>query len=119
MSHWIILPIVLPAMLAPFIVLAARYHIGIQRVFAIAGVLAQLAIAIGLAWTASDGTIMLYQLGDWAAPFGIVLVGDRLSTLMVLLTSVLALFVLIYAIATKWDAKGANFHALFLSLIHI
>ena len=113
MSHWIILPIVLPAMLAPFIVLAARHHIGIQRVFSIAGVLVQLAIAIGLAWATSDGTILLYQLGDWAAPFGIVLVGDRLSTLMVVLTAVLALFVLIYAIATEWDNRGANFHALF------
>lgn len=29
MTHWIILPIVLPAFLAPFIVLAARHHIGI------------------------------------------------------------------------------------------
>ncbi len=113
MSHWIILPIVLPAMLAPFIVLAARYHISIQRVFAVAGVLAQLAIAIGLAVATSDGTIILYQLGDWAAPFGIVLVGDRLSTIMVLLTAVLSLFVLIYAIATEWDSRGANFHALF------
>ena len=43
----------------------------------------QIGIAAGLAWTASDGTIILYQLGDWAAPFGIVLVGDRLSTMMV------------------------------------
>ena len=85
MTHWIIAPIVLPAMLAPFIVLAARYHIGIQRVFSLVGVIALIAIAAGLAWTASDGTIILYQLGDWAAPFGIVLVGDMLSTLMVLL----------------------------------
>ena len=37
MMHWIILPVVLPAMLAPFIVLAARYHIGIQRVISIVG----------------------------------------------------------------------------------
>jgi len=90
MTHWLIAPVVLPAMLAPFIVLAARYHIGIQRVFSIAGVLALIAIAAGLVWGAADGTILLYLLGDWAAPFGIVLVGDRLSTMMVLLTAVLA-----------------------------
>ena len=95
MIHWIIDPVILPAILAPFIVLAARYHIGIQRVFSIAGVSMVIAIAAGLAWQASDGTITLYQLGDWAAPFGIVLVADRLSTLMVLLTAVLALFVLL------------------------
>ena len=113
MTHWLIAPVVLPAMLAPFIVLAARYHIGIQRVFSIAGVLALIAIAAGLVWGAADGTILLYLLGDWAAPFGIVLVGDRLSTMMVLLTAVLALFVLIYAVASGWDDRGRHFHALF------
>ncbi|WP_298677950.1 monovalent cation/H+ antiporter subunit D [uncultured Lentibacter sp.] len=113
MTHWLIAPVVLPALLAPFIVLAARYHIGIQRVLSLAGVLALIGIAAALAWQAADGTITLYQLGDWAAPFGIVLVGDRLSTLMVLLTTVLALFVLLYAIGSGWDARGRHFHALF------
>ena len=113
MTHWLIAPIILPAMLAPFIILAARYHIGIQRVFSIAGVLILVAISGGLAWAASDGTVMLYQLGGWSAPFGIVLVGDQLSTMMVLLTSVLALFVLIYAVSSGWDDRGWHFHALF------
>ncbi len=113
MTHWIIAPVILPAVLAPFIVLAARYHIGIQRVFSVAGVLALVAIAAGLAWQTSDGTVLLYQLGDWAAPFGIVVVGDRLSTLMVLLTAVLALFVLLYAIGSGWDERGKHFHPLY------
>ena len=113
MTHWLIAPIILPAMLAPFIVLAARRHIGIQRAFSVAGVVTLIVIAAGLAWGSSDGTIMLYQLGDWAAPFGIVLVGDRLSTMMVLLTAVLALFVLLYAIGSGWDDRGRHFHALF------
>ncbi|MEL6684929.1 MAG: monovalent cation/H+ antiporter subunit D [Pseudomonadota bacterium] len=113
MTHWLIAPVVLPAMLAPFIVLAARYHIGIQRVFSITGVLVLIAISAGLVMATADGTVMLYQLGDWAAPFGIVVVGDRLSTMMVLLTTVLALFVLIYAISSGWDDRGRHFHALF------
>jgi len=113
MTHWLIMPVVLPAILAPFIILAARYHMGIQRVFSMAGVLALIAIALGLAVQTSDGTVMLYQLGDWAAPFGIVLVGDRLSTMMVLLMAVLALFVLLYAIGSKWDERGRHFHVLF------
>ena len=113
MTHWIVAPIILPALVAPFIVLAARYHIGIQRVFSVAGVLALIAIALGLAWQVSDGSVIYYRLGDWAAPFGIVVVGDRLSTLMVLLTSVLALFVLLYSIGSGWDDRGRHFHALF------
>lgn len=113
MTHWLIAPVVLPALLAPFIVLAARYHIGIQRTFSVVGVLALIAIALGLTTQVFDGSILLYQLGDWAAPFGIVLVGDRLSIFMVLLTAVLALFVLLYAIGSGWDNRGAHFHALF------
>ena len=100
MTHWLIAPIVLPALLAPFIVLAARYHIGIQRAFSLAGVIALIVISAGLVWSVSDGSVLLYQLGDWAAPFGIVVVGDRLSTMMILLTSVLAFFVLLYAIGS-------------------
>lgn len=113
MTHWIVAPIILPALLAPFIVLAARYHIGIQRAFSVAGVVGLIAIALGLAWQVSDGSVIYYRLGDWAAPFGIVIVGDRLSTLMVLLTSVLALFVLLYSIGSGWDDRGRHFHALF------
>ena len=112
MTHWLVAPVILPAVLAPFIVLAARYHIGIQRVFSVAGVLALIAIGAGLVWATADGTVMLYQLGDWAAPFGIVLVGDRLSAMMVLLTAVLGLMVLIYSIGSEWDARGNHFHAL-------
>ncbi len=113
MMHWIILPVILPAIVAPFILLAARYHIVIQRALSIAGLLALIAITAGLAWQASDGTITLYQLSNWAAPFGIVLVADRLSTMMVLLTAVLGLLVLLYAVGSKWDERGRHFHALF------
>ncbi|MEM6385584.1 MAG: monovalent cation/H+ antiporter subunit D [Pseudomonadota bacterium] len=113
MTHWIIAPVILPALLAPFIVLAARYHLGIQRAFAVTGTFALVVVAAGLAWQTSDGSVLLYRLGDWAAPFGIVLVGDKLSTMMVLLTSVLALFVLLYAIGSGWDSRGRHFHALF------
>ena len=113
MTHWLAVPIIFPALLAPFIVLAARYHIGIQRVLSVTGVLALIAVAVGLAVQSADGTITLYQMGDWAAPFGIVLVADRLSTTMVLLTAVLALFVLLYAIGSGWDDRGRHFHALF------
>ena len=113
MTHWLILPIVLPAMLAAFMVLAARYHLLIQRVLSVTGTLGLLALALGLFWQASGGTVSLYQLGNWAAPFGIVLVADRLSTLMVLLTCVLAVPVLLYAIGSGWDNRGRHFHPLF------
>ncbi|MBJ3763236.1 monovalent cation/H+ antiporter subunit D [Maribius pontilimi] len=113
MTHWIIAPVVLPAMLAAIIILAARFHQNLARVFSMAGCVALLLVASGLFWRASGGQIDVYLLGNWSPPFGIVLVADRLSTLMVLLTSVLAIPVLLYAIGSGWDMRGRHFHALF------
>jgi multicomponent K+:H+ antiporter subunit D len=111
--HWIILPVVLPALLAPLIAFVMRHDITLARAASVAGTVVLLGIALGLTAMAADGTTHVYRLGDWPAPFGIVLVLDRLSALMVLLTSTLALIVLIHAITTGWDARGRHFHALF------
>lgn len=113
MNHWIIAPVVLPAVLAPLIVLAMRHDLLLQRVFSLAGTLALGLIAAGLLHTASVNPPEVYFLGDWPAPFGIVLVLDRLSALMVALTAALALAVQLYAVATAWDTRGRHFHALF------
>jgi multicomponent K+:H+ antiporter subunit D len=114
MNHLLIAPIVLPALVAPFIIMTLRYHIDLQRIFSLTTNVLLVAIAMALAVQAADGTVQVYELGDWQAPFGIVLVLDRLSAMMVLLTTVLALAVNLYAIGSKWDERGANFHALYL-----
>ncbi len=51
-------------------------------------------------------------MGDWPAPYGIVLVVDRLSALMLTLASVLALAALVYALNGD-DRRSRHFHALF------
>ena len=58
----------------------------------------------------ADG-IGVYTLGGWPAPFGIVLVADRLSAVMLTLEAVLALAVLAYSVA-RWDRPGQPFHSL-------
>jgi multicomponent K+:H+ antiporter subunit D len=112
MTHWIILPLVMPPTVAALMILAMRHHLDLARIFAVGSGLALLAIALGLLWQASDGTVTAYHLGNWPAPYGIVLVLDRLSALMVALTVFLALVVTLYAIGTDWDACGKHFHAL-------
>jgi len=114
MSHWIIAPVVLPAVLAPLIILAMRRDLLLQRVFGLGGTLAMLGIAGALLVAASGNAPEVYRLGNWPAPFGIMLVLDRLSAMMLMLTAVLALAVQLYVISTDWDARGRHFHALFL-----
>lgn len=113
MNNWIIVPVVLPALLAPLIGYVMRHDITLARAASLAGTAALVAVAAGLAVLAAAAGPQVYLLGNWPAPFGIVLVLDRLSALMVLLTAVLALIVLVHAIATGWDARGRHFHALF------
>ncbi len=111
MTHAIILPVVLPAVLAPLLVLL-RHRLPLQRALGLAGSVALAALSLAL--LAQSATPHLYRLGDWPAPFGIVLVLDRLSALMLVLTATLALIVHAYAVATGWDRRGPHFHALYL-----
>lgn len=112
MSQWIVVPIALPAIVAPFLVMALRYHLGRQRIVSVAATGLLVAVAIWLYVLASDGAPRPYLLGAWPAPYGIVLVLDRLSATMLVLTSLLAFAVVLYAVA-GWDARGRHFHALF------
>jgi multicomponent K+:H+ antiporter subunit D len=88
--HWIALPIVLPVMAAAFMMLVpARQWPGFAWLGTTATAL-QLPLAGVLLAQAVDGGHSVYALGGWPAPFGIVLVLDRLSALMLLLGAVLA-----------------------------
>jgi len=57
---------------------------------------------------ADTGALSVYRLGGWPAPFGIVLVVDRLAALMLVLTSSIALPVLLYAAAAGMRAAGTS-----------
>jgi multicomponent K+:H+ antiporter subunit D len=111
-SAWIIAPILLPAVAAPLLILLRKHDPWVRRAVCIGATALLLLISIGLYALASDGAPRAYLLGAWKAPFGIVIVLDRLSATMVLLTSALALCVSIYA-AAGWDLRGRHFHALF------
>lgn len=112
MNHWMILPILLPAIVAPLLALAVRHDQVLARTFSVGSTCILLVISLYQLAVASDGVTRTYELGDWPAPFGIVLVLDRLAALMLVLTAVLAICVLLYAI-NGWDKRGQHFHPLF------
>lgn len=75
-----------------------------------------LITAISYVLIANTGQITVYQLGEWSAPFGIVLVLDRLSAFMLVLTYALAVPVIWYA-SDNWDTRGRYFHTMFHFLL--
>lgn len=112
MNHWLIAPVVLPAFMGALIILWMRHDLFLQRVFGITGTVLMLFVALYLNYLAHSGEVEVYRLGNWKAPFGIVLMLDRLSALMLLLTAFLALAVQLYGFGSGWDRKGWHFHAL-------
>ena len=111
--HLIVAALILPAVLGSLTLLLLRHRLGTSRIVSLGSCLALVGVAATLVVHASGGAVESYALGNWRAPFGIILVVDRLSAMMLLLTSVLALAVMSYAVATGVDRKGWHFHPLF------
>ena len=112
MNHWLIAPLVLPLVSGALLLIVERVAPGLRRPLSAAATLALLPLAAYLVEVATRGEPAVYYLGDWPAPFGIVLVLDRLSAMMLALTAVLATASVVYACAGD-DSRGPHFHALF------
>jgi len=112
MSHLVIAPILLPLLAGILLLLLRSLDIRWRRALGLAAMLAQVAVAITLLQTVLDGPLLVYALGNWQAPYGIVLVADPLAAWMVLITALLGLFALLYALRGA-DQAGRHFHVLF------
>jgi multicomponent K+:H+ antiporter subunit D len=112
-DHLLVAPIVLPALAAPLALLTMRRRRLLGLAASFGGCIAMLAAALGLFAIAQDDAIRVYALGGWPAPFGIVLVLDRLSAGMLVLAACLSLVVLFHAVLTGADRRGWHFHPLF------
>ncbi|MFN3545213.1 MAG: monovalent cation/H+ antiporter subunit D [Thiobacillus sp.] len=112
LGHLAILPVVLP-LVAGIALLALRHApLALQRGVSVVATLGLLPLAWAMLQSVGDGTHLVYQLGNWEAPYGIVLVADRLAAWMLLTTALLAVFALLYAL-NGIDTQGRHFHVLF------
>jgi multicomponent K+:H+ antiporter subunit D len=114
-DHLIVLPIVLPIAVAGAMFLMDERRHRLKAALSLATVLAMLATALVLVARVTHAP-EVYRLGDWAAPYGIVLVADRLSAMMLALAGVLGLSALVFSFA-RWSRAGPRFHGLFLLLL--
>ena len=127
MNHWYhhlpILPVALPMLMGAVLLLLGDSRRRSKLVLAGLSIVIQIACALALVlltagylpstWPEGVGE---YLLGDWPAPFGIVVVADRLSASLLLLTSLLALATWTYASA-RWEKVGVHFQPLFQFLL--
>ncbi|MGN7292987.1 monovalent cation/H+ antiporter subunit D [Rhizobium sp. SAFR-030] len=116
--HLIIAPILVPLIAAAVLLFFDERKRVTKAMISLASAIIMLLIAFVLFRIESNPNDFdgVYLLGNWAAPFGIVLVVDGLSALMLLLTALLALAALVFSMA-RWHAVGAHYHSMFQLLL--
>lgn len=92
----LVLPLLVPAITLA-LTMACSTRLRIQQIISVIGALALLMASILVlhqVWT--HGVLVAY-IGAWQAPFGITLVADTFSAIMVVVTGLMGLLVVIYA----------------------
>ncbi|GAA1394063.1 Na+/H+ antiporter subunit D [Pseudonocardia kongjuensis] len=113
-------PVLLPMLGAAASVIVGR-RASLQRVIGVV-TLAIVCVVAGILLVAADrhGPVVA-ELGGWPAPMGIALVADRMSALLLLISTLVTLAVLVYAIDQRISDYGretasTTFHPIFLLL---
>jgi multicomponent K+:H+ antiporter subunit D len=119
LQHLVVLPILVPMLCAALMLFLPEGRRVARVSLALLSTFIQLSIAIALLYLTSDAAhfiwpegVGVYAIGNWDAPFGIVLVVDRLSAVMLTLVGIVSFTTLIYAVA-RWDRPGQPFHSVF------
>lgn len=110
-DHLVIAPVVVPMLAGAAMTLAGDRRRGATVTLGIASTAALAVLSAALVTVADRPEVRIYRLGDWPSIFGIVLVLDRLSAMMVALASLLGLSAFTFSLA-RWDRVGAHFHPL-------
>ncbi len=106
------MPVLIPLVGGALLLLTGRAGKAVERTIGLAATAALLPTAVMLLMQVGSGEYIIYYDGNWPAPYGIVLVVDRLSALMLALSACLALPSLLYAM-TGDDQLSPRFHVLF------
>lgn len=117
--HLLLAPVLLPLVTGAVLLLIEELRHTLKALVSLTSTLALLVVAYGLLRMADGGADSLatsYAVAGWPAPFAIVLVLDRLSALMLMTSTILALAALVFSFA-RWDRAGPHFHSLFQFLL--
>jgi multicomponent Na+:H+ antiporter subunit D len=99
MSQLVTLPLLVSIATAVLCLLSSRSRVSQQRL-ALAGGATLAVVSLALLATVWFEGILVVAIGNWPAPFGIVLVADLLSAIMVALTGIIGATVLVYSLLT-------------------
>ena len=117
MTTLVVLPVVLP-LAAAGLSYALGHYPRLQRVVGVSTTSAVLAIAVVLLLQVNSEGIVATAIGGWTGPIGITLVADLLSTIVLVVSMIVVLTVLIYAIGSPRTSDDTKFfHPAYLILV--
>lgn len=117
MNNLVLLPLLIP-LLSGLVMLVFRKNIFFQRLLGLCSFLSTLAVSLYLVQQVSQEGIQILELGGWKAPFGIVLVVDMLSALLLVTTSIVGLACLWHAFKSIGEERERlSFYPLFHFLV--
>ncbi|ANU23798.1 Na+/H+ antiporter subunit D [Planococcus donghaensis] len=109
MSNLLLFPIIIPLFFATILMIFPK-NIKLQRVLAVVGTGFTLLFALVLLAKVNADGVQAVTLGSWPAPFGISMVSDPLSALLVVTASLLVLFVIFYSIPIIGVKREQSFY---------
>lgn len=116
MPHLPILLILLPMLGAALMLLLGERRRNAKALLNLlccaAGLLMALALLVWVDAREAPQAYAVYLPGNWSVPYGIVLVADRLSALLLVLASGVGLAAALFSLA-RWQRAGVHFHPLF------
>jgi len=117
-THLVIAPILVPLLAGACLLLMGERRPTLTIVVSLLACLLHIGMVMQLAGEISrhEVAVATYALGDWPAPFGIMLVADRLSIIFLVLAGLVGLGSFLFSI-TRWKRKGAHFAPLFQFLL--
>jgi multicomponent Na+:H+ antiporter subunit D len=115
MNILLLLPILIPLITAISLLLLWSQR-GAQRALSVVGAAGLFGAGLGLLYTVWDGGIQAGQIGNWLAPFGITLVADLFSAIMIVITGLMGLAVAVYSLASI-DRERESFG--YYALLHV
>ena len=104
MNLFLILPILIP-FFAAILCLLLWKNVRFQRAVSVIGALSLLLTALGLLSSIWNAGIQSAQMGSWPAPFGITIVADLFSAIMVVMAGLVGSAVSIYSLAAIDKAR--------------
>ncbi len=116
MTDLIPLVVIVPLLAAALCVIAAR-HRRVQRIVSLIALSSNVVTSIVLLIEVDDEGILVTQAGGWRVPIGITLMVDRLSAVMLVVSSLMLISVMVYAIGLgDEERRFAAFHPIYLAL---